>query len=272
MHSRKHTYDTLKGKPMKDKKHTSIVRTIKNKDHPYILLDKEPIQNTELSWKAKGILTYFMSLPDNWNIQMIEVQKHATDGTSSFRAGIHELKEAGYLVHKTLRDEKKKIIKHIYLIRENLHIGFPNIDNLNVENLTLLNNNNTKYRKRIYNTRNKVGENKNVFDVRMSKKLQKIILTKKNMNLNITQWPNVFRLLRTKNKVSKERIRTVIKWYANNIGDTYTPVAHSAKSFREKFSRLEDAMNRQDKKDNNGVKIKTKQTGKYIETEIEYEE
>ena len=120
------------------------------------------------------------------------------------------------------------------------------------------------------NTRNKVGESKNVFDVRMSKKLQKIILTKKNINLNITQWPNVFRLLRTKNKVSKERIRTVIKWYANNIGDTYTPVAHSAKSFREKFSRLEEAMNRQDKKDNNGVKIKTKQTGRFTETEIDY--
>lgn len=260
---------------MKKDKDRSIIRTIKNKEHPYILLDREPIKNKKLSWKAKGILTYFMSLPDNWDIQMIEVQTHATDGMTSFRNGIHELKEAGYMIHHVIRDKKKRIIKHIYLIRENLYIDFPNVAKLNVENQTLLINNNTKYRKKVNNnTRKKTCESKNSFDIKMSKKLHKIILTQKNIRLNTSTWPNIFRLLRTKNKVEKSRIRTVMNWYEYNIGDTYTPVAHSAKSFREKFSRLEDAQKRsRENNDGDKIKTKTKKIGKNrTRTEIDYGE
>lgn len=82
-------------------------------------------------------------------------------------------------------------------------------------------------------------------DTRRSKILQDIILTKINTKMNITGWPEIFRKLRQINKVSPERIKLALKWYAKNIGEQYVPVAHSAQSFREKFTRIEDAMNRQ---------------------------
>jgi len=239
-----------------NKKQGSIIRTVKDKHHPYVVINKKPLQDENLSWKAKGILAYCMSLPDNWTLVMSEVKEHAKDKTASFWSGIKELKERGYLKYVVARNEKNKIQKHIYYIRESLDINFPDIENPDLENGYVEN------RHLINNESNEYGIEKNTkshcraserssdrliisnFDKHATQKLHDIILTHKNMNLNISQWPNTFRLLRTTNKVSKTRIKKVMLWYANHIGGDYVPVALSAKSFRDKFIRLEDAMNR----------------------------
>ena len=82
------------------------------------------------------------------------------------------------------------------------------------------------------------------FDKVAATKLCNIILAKKNIKLNITTWPDTFRLLRTTNKIPKERIKKVLIWYGHHIGEDYVPVAHGARTFRSKFTRIEDAMNR----------------------------
>ena len=89
------------------------------------------------------------------------------------------------------------------------------------------------------------GDSKSVikkFDRIAATKLYHIITTHKNITLNTTTWPNIFRQLRVINKVSKERIKKVLIWYGHHINNEYVPVAHCAKTFRSKFTRLEDAM------------------------------
>jgi hypothetical protein len=44
----------------------SIFRVSKNKENPYVMIDKRSIGNDKISWKAKGILAYCLSMPDDW--------------------------------------------------------------------------------------------------------------------------------------------------------------------------------------------------------------
>ena len=45
------------------------------------------------------------------------------------------------------------------------------------------------------------------------------------------------------------KVNDCLDWYSKNIGGEYIPVIQSAKSLREKFVKLEDAMCRVNKKD-----------------------
>ena len=59
----------------------------------YSVINNEVLRRDDLSWKAKGIMCYILSLPNDWEIYLEELQRHATDGKSSFRSGWNELKE-----------------------------------------------------------------------------------------------------------------------------------------------------------------------------------
>lgn len=79
----------------------SIFRVQKNKN--YSVISNTFIFDDKLSWKAKGILAYFLARPDEWEFYMSEIVKHAKDGKDSLSAGIKELEEAGYIDRKQKR-------------------------------------------------------------------------------------------------------------------------------------------------------------------------
>jgi hypothetical protein len=64
-----------------------IFRVVKNKN--FVVLDKGFLANENLSAKAKGILAYLLSLPDNWNLSISELTKHFKDGEKSIRSGVN---------------------------------------------------------------------------------------------------------------------------------------------------------------------------------------
>lgn len=85
----------------------ATIRIVKNNN--YSVVHNGFINNSELSFKAKGILLYFLSKPDNWNFYVKEIAKDSTDGVESIRSGIKELEDHGY-VHKNLkRDSSGKL-------------------------------------------------------------------------------------------------------------------------------------------------------------------
>jgi len=55
------------------------------------------IQNTALSWKARGLIIYLLSMPDDWNFNLSDLANRAPDGRAALRSGIKELKEQGYI-------------------------------------------------------------------------------------------------------------------------------------------------------------------------------
>lgn len=76
----------------------STYRVHKGKENPYVMLDKTSVNDSSLSWKAKGILVYLLSKPDDWRVIESDIVKHARDGRDSVRAGLRELERAGYIV------------------------------------------------------------------------------------------------------------------------------------------------------------------------------
>ena len=65
-----------------------------------------------------------------------------------------------------------------------------------------------------------------------------------NHNANRSIWAKAFKLLHKKNEVAPNRIKVVLEWYVEHMMEEYVPVAHSGSAFREKFTRIEDAMKR----------------------------
>ena len=94
----------------------TIVKIVK-KENPFVMIDKSCLQDTRLSWKAKGLLSYLLSLPDDWRISLKEVQRHSSDGRESLASGMRELIKYGYASKEIIR-EQGKISAHIYQIYE----------------------------------------------------------------------------------------------------------------------------------------------------------
>ena len=81
----------------------TIFRVEKSKDNPYVMIDRRPVENPRLSFKAKGILTYLLSRPDGWEVSVADLIKRGTDGEAGIRAGLKELKNAGHMKYSTSR-------------------------------------------------------------------------------------------------------------------------------------------------------------------------
>lgn len=84
----------------------AIVRVIKDKSNPYVMLNKTCLHDDQLSWKAKGLHSYLLSLPDNWKIYIADLKNRSKDGKHSTSNTIKELIDAGYVKRIAKRDKE----------------------------------------------------------------------------------------------------------------------------------------------------------------------
>lgn len=80
----------------------TVIRNKKRKN-PFVQIDKKMLSDEQISWKAKGILSYLLSKPDDWITYISDLEKRSTDGRDSVRSGFKELENAGYISKKRLR-------------------------------------------------------------------------------------------------------------------------------------------------------------------------
>ena len=81
-----------------------VIRIEKNSN--YVVMSKVGLHDGRLSWKAKGLLAYMLSMPDDWTFYNEELMKHSPDGSSTFKAAMKELQEYGYVVRRKKQDER----------------------------------------------------------------------------------------------------------------------------------------------------------------------
>ncbi|WP_194745895.1 conserved phage C-terminal domain-containing protein [Staphylococcus chromogenes] len=94
----------------------------------FVTVHKDFIHDSNISWKAKGILLYLLSRPDDWQIYETELEQHSTDGLSGLKTGIKELEEIGYIQRKRKRDKSGRLNGYEYLVYEQPHhIRFSNV-------------------------------------------------------------------------------------------------------------------------------------------------
>ena len=79
----------------------AIHRTKKEKD--FLIIDNAILRAPDLSLKAKGMLAFMLSRPDDWSFSIKGLSKFCRDGPDSVRSAVAELEKHGYLVRTRTR-------------------------------------------------------------------------------------------------------------------------------------------------------------------------
>jgi hypothetical protein len=93
-------------------------RRPKNHEHPYAQIANSVLEDKDLSFKAKGILSYLLSRSDEWEVYQAQLADLGPDGETAVRSGIKELMKAGYLERSPRRNDDGTIAKWEYIVYE----------------------------------------------------------------------------------------------------------------------------------------------------------
>jgi len=92
---------------------------IQKRDNPFVMIDKACLEDSRLSWKARGILAYLLSKPDNWKVMTCDlVAKSDRDGRDAVLSALRELIEHGYAELQPIQGEDGRMQGKKYLISE----------------------------------------------------------------------------------------------------------------------------------------------------------
>ena len=115
-----------------------VIRVVKNKN--YTVMSNYHLKDKRLSFKAKGLLSMCLSLPDDWNYSIAGLVKISKEGKESVTSTLKELEKEGYLKRKKIRDERGRIVDVEYTITEfpvNPCPNNPEAENQDMENQNL---------------------------------------------------------------------------------------------------------------------------------------
>lgn len=145
---------------MSENKRLNEVIRVQKRPSSFVMMDKSFLEDTRLSYKAKGILAYLLSKPDNWKVIVGNLVNYSTDGKASVYAGLKELKECGYYEKIPIRNEQGTRITRwestVYELPHSLFTDYQEIENLEIENQFIEN----RERNNNYNT-NKLNVSNN---------------------------------------------------------------------------------------------------------------
>lgn len=82
----------------------SAFKIHKTKD--FTVLSVHHLKNSQLSLKAKGLLSLMLSLPDDWDYSVIGLSTLSKDGKDAVMSALTELSDAGYIYIESFRNEK----------------------------------------------------------------------------------------------------------------------------------------------------------------------
>ena len=93
----------------------SVFRVEKNNN--YTVMANYHLRDKELSFKAKGLLSYMLSLPEDWDYSLNGLATVSKEGIKAIKNIVSELKNQGYLEINKVRKENGQY-QYEYLIRE----------------------------------------------------------------------------------------------------------------------------------------------------------
>jgi len=142
----------------------SVFRIEKNDN--YTVMSNYHLRDRKLSYKAKGLLSFMLSLPDNWDYSLNGLCSISKEGRDGIRSILKELQDNHYIEIEKVRDDKGHF-EYNYLIYEtpypvklernnNPDMENPYMDSPHTENHTQINTN-------IQNTNNKDKYDKQKF-------------------------------------------------------------------------------------------------------------
>lgn len=127
----------------------SVLRIHKTKN--YTVMSNYHLREKDMSFKAKGLMSVMLSLPEDWDYSVAGLATLASDGKDSVISALKELEKFGYLVRSQIVDGKGRFVQVAYNIyeepqqvspyAENPNTGFPNAEKPTQLNTKELNTN-----------------------------------------------------------------------------------------------------------------------------------
>ena len=127
----------------------TVIRVEKTKN--YTVMANYHLRDKRLSFKAKGLMSFMLSLPDDWDYTVNGLSTFATDGRDGVRASLRELEGTGYLRLRQSRSSGR-FNKMEYTLTEKPFTEKPITESPITENPTLLST-------KVLNTKEKKKEN-----------------------------------------------------------------------------------------------------------------
>jgi hypothetical protein len=76
------------------------IKTKKHYKNKYTTIDNILINDMSLSFQAKGLFLFLWSKPDNWSVNVKQMQHNCIDKQTKIYSALSELEEKGYLIRK----------------------------------------------------------------------------------------------------------------------------------------------------------------------------
>lgn len=190
----------------------AVFRVNKNKN--YTVMSNYHLKDANMSFKAKGLLSMMLSLPDDWDYSIKGIISISKENKTSIQSTLKELEENKYL-KRTRKQNEKGQFGYIYDIYEKPWVGKPCIENLVTDNLCT--ENMPQINTNIQNTKNQNTKKLNTNNKREYGEFKNVLLTddeyKKLEEINaLSQIENLSRYIASTGKRYKSHYATILNW------------------------------------------------------------
>lgn len=96
----------------------TILRAQKDRENPYVQINRKMFDDPALSLKAKGFIGYCLSKKDDWRFYVTQLADSLKEGKDSIYSTIKEVEKEGYCIKYQKRDVKGRIITYEYVISD----------------------------------------------------------------------------------------------------------------------------------------------------------
>ncbi len=94
----------------------TVVRVEKTRD--FTVMSNAHLRDKALSFKAKGVMSFMLSLPEDWNYSVEGLALFASDGRDAVNTAVRELAAAGYVERRQAHDERGRMAGYEYVVHE----------------------------------------------------------------------------------------------------------------------------------------------------------
>jgi hypothetical protein len=101
-----------------------IVR-VEHRRHPFVIIDRCPLEDERLSWPARGLLGYLLAKPDDWEFRVLDLCRYGDLGRDGVHSLLQQLQGRGYHRRRQVRDERGRVAGYDYTVLEVPHAPGP---------------------------------------------------------------------------------------------------------------------------------------------------
>jgi hypothetical protein len=84
----------------------------------FVIIEQSVVEDSRLSWAARGVLGYLLSRPDDWQIRVTDLSRRGDLGRCSIYKLLKELRKFGYVTYHRQRNDKGQYYGGVYNVHE----------------------------------------------------------------------------------------------------------------------------------------------------------